>query len=160
MNTASTTRLQEDFASLSRLLSVLLGFTSLTLFADGLYMPLKALGISLYRHELGAFATFLDRVAPLLPALLLLGALWQGRRLFRQLSVGDPLSPQAAAGVRRIGEWIISAAVTGLFIGEMFSGAPGWALLAGLGAIGMALRSLAGVLDHAAAIKIEHDQIV
>ena len=127
-------RLHEDFASLSRLLSVLLGFASLTLFADGIYMPLKALGFSLYRHELDAFATFLDQVVPLLPALLLLGALWQGRRLFRQLSVGDPLSPQAAAGVRRTGEWIISAAVTGLFIGEMFSGAPGWALLAGLGA--------------------------
>ena len=153
-------RLHEDFASLLRLLSVLLGFASLTLFADGIYMPLKALGFSLYRHELDAFATFLDQVVPLLPALLLLGALWQGRRLFRQLSVGDPLSPQAAAGVRRTGEWIISAAVTGLFIGEMFSGAPGWALLAGLGAIGMALRSLAGVLDHAAAIKADFDQIV
>jgi hypothetical protein len=29
-----------------------------------------------------------------------------------------------------------------------------------LGAIGMALRSLAGVLDHAAAIKADFDQIV
>lgn len=154
-------RLREEFASLSRLLGLLFGLAALSLFAEGLYRPLKHLGAGLANHDAGALASFHDRLVPLLPAQLLLGALWQGRRLFRQLGEGEFLSAATATGVRHTGEWIISAAVCGLVVGEVVAGArPGWALLAGLAAIGLALRSLAGVLDHAAAIKADHDQIV
>ncbi|OSZ72184.1 hypothetical protein CAP39_02145 [Sphingomonas sp. IBVSS1] len=154
-------RLREDFASLSRLLGLLFGFAALSLFAEGLYRPLKHLGAGLYNHDPSAFYNFHDTLVPLLPALLLLGALWQGRGLFQHLAEGDFLSAPTATGVRHTGEWIIAAAIAGLIVGEAVDGArPGWALLAGLVAIGVALRSLAGVIDHAVAVQADLDQIV
>jgi hypothetical protein len=154
-------RLREDFASLSRFLGILFGFAALSLFAEGFYRPLKQLGAGLYNHDASAFYTFHDTLMPLLPALMLLGALWQGRRLFQHLAQGDFLSAATATGVRHTGEWIIAAAITGLIAGEIMAGArAGWALLAGLAAIGLALRSLAGVIDHAAAVQADLDQIV
>lgn len=157
----NTERLRADLASLSRLLTVLFCFAALTLFAEGLYRPLKRLGAGLSAQDAGAFATFHDQFVPLLPALLLLGALWQGQRLFQRMADGELLTAATAAGVRRTGEWIASAAICGGFVGEVVTGArPGWALLAGLGAIGLALRSLAGVIAHAATVQADLDQIV
>ena len=158
---AQLTSLREEFGGLARLLSVLFGFAALSLFAEGLYRPLKKLGAGLYNHDDSAMWVFHDALMPVLPALVLLGALWQARRLFRHLAEGETLSVQTAAGLRYVGEWIIAAAITGLIVGEVMVGArAGWALLAGLAAIGLALRSLARVIDHAAAIKADHDQIV
>ncbi len=153
--------LREDFASLSRLLTFLFAIAALSLFAEGLYRPLKRLGAGLYNQDPGALYSFHDTLMPLLPALLLLAALWQGRGLFQQMADGDVLSVATATGVRHTGEWIIAAAVAGLVVGEVIAGArAGWALLAGLAAIGLALRSLAGVIAHAAAVQADLDQIV
>lgn len=153
--------LHADFSSMARLLSLLFGFSALSLFAEGLYVPLKRLGAGLYRQDMSALGLFETSVLPLVPALLLLGALWQGRQLFQHLAAGDTLVPATATGVRRSGEWIVAAAVVGLVLGGILPGQQtGAALLVGLAAIGLALRSLAAVLDHAAAIKADHDQIV
>ena len=152
---------QDEFESMSRLLGLLFGFASFSVFAEGLYVPLKRLGAGLYGQDVTAVTAFHDTVVPLLPALMLLGALWQGRQLFRHLARGDILAPETAGFVRRSGEWITAAAVAGLIVGEIVAGArPGWAFLVGLGAIGLALRSLAGVIDQAASLKADHDQIV
>lgn len=152
---------RDEYESMARLLGLLFGFAALSVFAEGLYVPLKRLGAGLYRQDMTALAAFHDTVVPLLPALMLLGALWQGRRLFRHLASGELLVPATAGFVRRSGEWIAAAAATGLLVGEIVDGArPGWAFLVGLGAIGLALRSLAGVIDQAARLKADHDQII
>jgi hypothetical protein len=102
-----------------------------------------------------------QRLVALLPAVLLLGALVQGRQLFTHLEAGALLSAATGRHVRRSGEWMVAAAVAALVIGEIQHGtATGSALLVTLAAVGLALRSLAGVLDHAAAVQADLDQIV
>lgn len=161
MTTAQTTpeaRLRADFAGLSRLLSVMFGFAALSLLAEA-YVPLKHLLAG--PGDFAALSAIVERLARLLPGLLLLGALWEGRQLFRHLEAGALLASATGQHVRRCGEWILCAAVSALVIGEILAGPqPGWALLAGLGAIGLALRSFAGVLDHAVAVQADLDQIV
>lgn len=151
-------RLRAGFADLSRLLSVMFGFAALSLLAEA-YVPFKRLLAG--PGEFAALSAIVERLTHLLPGLLLLGALWQGQQLFRHLETGALLASITGQHVRRCGEWILSAAVSALVIGEILNGPqPGWALLAGLGAIGLALRSFAGVLDHAAVIQADLDQIV
>ena len=151
-------RLREDFASLSRLLTLLLGFAALSQVGEA-YVPIKQLVAGL--ADRAGPSPALDQLVSQLPALLLLGALWQGRQLFRYLEGGALLAPQTGLHVKRCGEWIICAAVVALVIGEIQNGtAAGSGLLVSLAAIGFALRSLAGVLDHAAAMQADLDQIV
>lgn len=151
----------DGFRRMTGLLDLLLLFAGLSVFAEGLYRPLKRLGAGLYLREPGVWAPFQDAVVPVLPAIFLLIALWQSRRLFAHLATGETLSADTTRGVRRSGEWIVAAAVTAVIIGEAGSGLqPGWALPIVLAAIGLALRSLAPVFDHAAAVKADHDQIV
>jgi hypothetical protein len=153
-------RLQENFASLSRFLALLLGFAGLSLFAEA-YVPLKQLGAGLVSGDAAGVPAIMERLTALLPAALLLGALWQGRQLFSHLEGGALLSPLTGRQVKRCGEWIVAAAVSALVIGEIQNGtAHGSALLAGLAAVGFALRSLACVLDYAAAMQADLDQIV
>jgi hypothetical protein len=153
-------QMRESFASLSRLLTVLFAFSALSLFAEA-YVPLKQLGSGLASGDRSDMAAIGDRLVALVPALLLLGALWQGRRLFSHLELGALLSSATGQYVRRGGEWMVSAAVAALVIGEIQHGtATGSALLVGVAAVGLALRSLAGVLDHAAAVQADLDQIV
>jgi len=162
VNTATPNprRLREDFASLSRLLSVLFGFAALSLFAEA-YVPLKQLGAGLVSGDDSGVPAIMERLAALVPAMLLVGALWQGRRLFTHLESGPLLTPATGLLVRRCGEWMMASAVSALVIGEIQNGtATGSALLVSLAAIGLGLRSLAGVLDHAAAMQADLDQIV
>ena len=153
-------RLREDFASLSRFLKFLFGFAVLSLFAEA-YVPLKHLGAGLADGVQGDWMAMSERLFALVPAAFLLGALWQGLQLFGHLEHGALLSPPTGRLVKRAGEWMVAAAVSGVAIGEIQNGtAHGLALLVGLAAVGFALRSLAGVLDHAAAIQADLDQIV
>lgn len=152
--------LQNDFGSMARLLGVLFAFAALSLVAEA-YVPLKQLGALLMAEDRAGLPAIVERLTALLPAGLLLGAVWQGRRLFSHLQNGALLAPVTGQHVRRSGEWIVAAAVSALIIGEIQHGtAPGWALLVGVAAIGLALRSLAGVLDHAAVMQADLDQIV
>lgn len=152
--------LHGDFSSMARLLSVLFAFAALSLLAEA-YVPLKQLGAMLVSEDRSGIRAIGERLIALLPAIMLLGAVWQGRLLFTHLEGGALLAPVTAQHVRRSGEWMISAAVSALIIGEIQHGtATGWALLVGVGAVGFALRSLAGVLDHAAVMQADLDQIV
>jgi hypothetical protein len=158
LDETNAARLRTDFAGLAQLLTVMLAFAALSLLAEA-YVPIKQLVAG--PGDFAALSVIVERLARLLPAALLLGALWQGRLLFRHLETGALLAPRTGWHVRRCGEWIVSAAVSALVIGEILAGSQsGWALLAGLGAIGLALRSFAGVLDHAAAVQADLDQIV
>lgn len=155
------TRLREDFANMSGLLGTLFGFAALTLFAEGLYRPLKRLGIELYSQNDRAIDQFQETLAPLLPALLLLGALWQVKRLFQQLAEGELLSSATAMLLRYVSSWIIASAIAGLIVGELVVGTrTGWAFMVGLGVIGVTFWSLATVVDHAAAVQADLEQIV
>lgn len=158
---AATIPLQDEFGSIAKFLDLLLGVSTLSVFAEGLYRPLKRLGAGLFANDPSTWTGFQETVAPLLPAIILIGALWQGRQLFHHLASGDVLTVETATGVRRTGEWIVGAAIVGLIVGEAVVGArAGWAFLGGLAAIGLTLRSLASIFDHAVAIKADHDQIV
>jgi hypothetical protein len=149
---------RSDFAGVSRLLTVMFAFTAVSLVAEA-YVPLKQLVAG--AGDFAAVSAGVERLTPLLPALLLLGALREGRLLFAGLESGALLAAATALHLRRCGEWIVAAAVSALAIGEILAGSQaGWALLAGLGAIGLALRSLAGVLEHAATVQADLDQIV
>lgn len=161
MSDPNPRQLRESFSSLSRLLTVLLAFSALSLFAEA-YVPLKQLGSGLAGGDRSGMMAITERLVALLPAVLLLGALAQGRQLFTQLEAGALLSAATGRHVRRSGEWMLAAAVAALVIGEIQNGgtAPGSALLVTLAAVGLALRSLAGVLDHAAAVQADLDQIV
>ncbi len=152
--------LQGDFSSMARLLSLLFAFAALSLFAEA-YVPLKQLGAMLFAGDRTGIRAIGERLIALLPAIMLLGAVWQGRLLFSHLENGPLLAPVTAQHVRRCGEWMVSAAVSALVIGEIQHGrATGSALLVGVAAVGLALRSLAGVLDHAAVMQADLDQIV
>ena len=152
--------LQGDFSGMARLLSVLFAFAALSLFAEA-YVPLKQLGAMLLAGNRSGSPAIGERLIALLPAVLLLGAVWQGRQLFTHLESGALLVPVTAQHVRRSGEWMVTAAVSALIIGEIQHGiATSSALLVGVAAIGLALRSLAGVLDHAAVTQADLDQIV
>lgn len=152
--------LQGDFGSMARLLSVLFAFAALSVFAEA-YVPLKQLGATLMAGDRAGLPAIAERLIALLPAGLLLGAVWQGRRLFSHLESGALLAPVTGHHVRRSGEWMVAAAVSALIIGEIQHGvATGSALLVGVAAVGFALRSLAGVLDHAAVMQADLDQIV
>jgi hypothetical protein len=152
--------LQGDFSGMARLLSVLFAFAALSLFAEA-YVPLKQLGAVLVAGDRAGSPAIGERLIALLPAVLLLGTVWQGQRLFSHLEGGALLAPVTAQHVRRSGEWMVSAAVSALVIGEIQHGtATGSALLVGVAAVGLALRSLAGVLDHAAVMQADLDQIV
>ncbi|MEI6418106.1 MAG: hypothetical protein WCO82_03470 [Sphingomonadales bacterium] len=156
-----TEALRHDLRKLSGLMSGLLTFAGLTVFAEGLYNPIKRLVVGLPQDAGTALHLFHDQVMPLLPALLLLGALNEARRLFARMGDGELLAPATATGVRHTGDWVLAAAITAAFVDAVASALhPGWALLGGLAAIGLGLRSLGDVLDHAAAIKADHDQIV
>ncbi len=159
--TASNPRhLREDFASLARFLKLLFGFAALSLFAEA-YVPMKHMAAGLVDGVQGDWMAASERLIALVPAALLLGALWQGLQLFSHLEQGPLLSPPTGRLVKRAGEWMVAAAVAGVAIGEIQNGAAhGLALLVGLAAVGLALRSLAGVLDHAAALQADLDQIV
>jgi hypothetical protein len=152
--------LQGDFSGMARLLALLFAFSALSLFAEA-YVPLKQLGAGLVARDSAGAAVVVERLIALVPALLLLGAVWQGRLLFTHLEGGALLAPETGRHVRRSGEWMVAAAVSALVIGEIQHGtATGSALLVGVAAVGFALRSLAGVLDHAAVIQADLDQIV
>ncbi len=152
------TDLKDNFAGLERLLTIMFAFTSVSLVVEA-YVPLKQLISG--PPEFASISLGVERLTRLLPALLLLGALHEGRRLFAHLETGALLVAATGRHVRHCGEWIVAAAVSALVIGEILAGTQaGWALLAGLGAIGLALRSLAGVIDHAVAVQADLDQIV
>ena len=152
--------LQGDFSSMARLLTVLFAFAALSLFAEA-YVPLKQLGAMLVAGDRTGIRAVGERLIALLPAIMLLGAVWQGRLLFTHLEGGALLAPETGRHVRRSGEWMVAAAVSALIIGEIQHGtAVGSALLVGVAAVGFALRSLAGVLDQAAIIQADLDQIV
>jgi len=150
-----------EFRRMASLLTALAAFAGLTLFAEGVYRPLKHMATGLAASDGTAFQVFRDSVLPLAPAALLVLALWLGRGLFAHLATGPLLGAETSRGVRRIGEAVLAAAVTALAIGG-FGGAVGtsWALLAGLAAFGLALRGLGAVLDHAAAVQADNDAIV
>lgn len=105
----------------------------------------------------------------LIPAVFYLWALWSIRGVFGALAEGGRLQPALAAGLTRVGQALVLGAassvllVTNLlrWIGAIEGGyahfdVPGIVL----GVVGLALLLLARLLEHAAAVQAELDEIV
>jgi hypothetical protein len=100
-----------------------------------------------------------------LPAAAMLGAVWQARRVFKSFSSGEILSVEAGRALTRLGDWLVVSTVLWFFVGPAIDrddAAFGPYLSASvmLGCIGLAIRLVGRVIDMAAAIKSDHDQIV
>lgn len=166
MTIATTEKIKKDSAGLKRLFGWLFGLGLFLIFSEITYRPLKAIFFSV---GTGALGNALDQLAvtalAALPALALLGAVWQARRLFKSFAGGQILSVEAGKALTRLGDWlVISTVLMFLFgpAGDHPDAAFGLYISTTvmLGCIGLAIRLVGRVVDMAAEIKLEHDQIV
>jgi hypothetical protein len=152
--------------ALKRLFGWLFGLGAFLVFAEVAYMPLKAVFLSVGTNALGGAAGHLGEAAiAALPALALLGALWQARRLFNSFATGQILSVETGKALTRLGDLLVVSTVLWFVFGpavDYHEPAFGPYLSASimLGCIGLAIRLVGRVIDMAAAIKVDHDQIV
>ncbi len=166
MTIAITEKIQKDSAGLKRLFGWLFGLGIFLIFSEITYKPLKAV---IFSVGTGALGNALDQLGVTalgaLPALALLGAVWQARRLFKSFASGKILSVEAGKALTRLGDWLVISTVLMFFFGpagEHPDAAFGLYLSTTimLGCIGLAIRLVGRVIDMAAAIKFDHDQIV
>jgi hypothetical protein len=166
MTIAVSQKVQKDSAALKQLFGWLFGIGVFLVFSQVAYVPLKAVILSVGTDGLGEATQRLGETAlAALPALALLGALWQARRLFNSIASGEILSVETGKALTRLGDLLVLSTVLWFFFGpavDYHEPAFGPYLSASivLGCIGLALRLVGRVIDMAAGIKIEHDQIV
>jgi hypothetical protein len=159
-------KVQKDSAALKQLFGWLFGLGVFLIFSEIAYLPLKTIFLSLGTDALGSAAGQLgETVVTALPALALLGAVWQARRLFSSFASGQILSAEAGKALTRLGDLLVVSTVLWFFFGpatdrqEPVFGAYLSATIM-LGCIGLAIRLVGRVVDLAAVIKVDHDQIV
>jgi hypothetical protein len=162
----SAEKVQKESAALKRLFSWLFGAGLFLIFSEIAYMPLKAIFLSLGTDGLGSAAGRLGETAiAAIPALALLGAVWQARRLFDSFASGQILSAEAGKALTRLGDLLVVSTVLWFFFGPATdyhepSFGPYLSASIMLGCIGLAIRLVGRVVNMAAVIKIDNDQIV
>lgn len=165
-------KLRAESRTLAMVFGVVFAVVALWLFGDVSYVPLKQFGAALATPEADAVATaaaYGRIVVQVLPVVLMLGALWSARDLFRQFAAGDVFTPASGAKLGRIGDWLIAGAVAGIVASPAVeivtsAGAPTDLrfdhLSLAVGCVGLAIRLIGRAFVSAAEIKAENDQIL
>ncbi|MDH7973986.1 hypothetical protein QH494_17500 [Sphingomonas sp. AR_OL41] len=166
MTVTTTEKVQKESATLKRLFGWLFGIGAFLIFSEIAYMPLKAViltaGTAAGR---GAVDDLAETILASLPALALLGAVWQARRVFGGFAGGEILSVEAGKALTRLGDWLVASTVLSIFFGPAGGRADivfglNLSAIIMLGSVGLAIRLIGRVVEMAAAIKSDHDQIV
>ena len=166
MVNATTEKVQKNSAALKRLFGWLFGVGAFLIFSEIVYMPLKAVLFTVGTDALGsAVRHLLATSLAASPALALLGGVWQARNLFQGFASGEILTVDAGKALTRLGDWLVISAVLSFFFGpagEHPDATFGHYLstIVMLGCLGLAIRLVGRVVEVAAEIKIDHDQIV
>lgn len=166
MTSLSTQTVQKDSDVLRQLFSWLFGFGVFLVFSEIAYIPLKAIFFSFGTTELAsAVSDFAETAIAALPVLALLGAVWQARRVFTSFASGHILTVEAGKALGRLGDWLVISSVLMFFVGpadDRHTAVFGLyvSTIIMLGSVGLAIRLVGRVIEVAAAIKSEHDQIV
>lgn len=168
---AASVKLQRESKDLAGFLLWIFIIVCLGLFADVLYRPLKALGGALATPEadIGAvLEPFRGQAVAMIPAFMMLAALWTARSVFVAFSQGEVFTTKAGDALCAVGDWLIAAAFTALFVvpsvGSVLNvEGPVWELdrmAVVLLCVGFAIRLIGKAFSGAAAIKAENDQII
>ncbi len=145
--------------------------TTLWLFGDVSYVPLKRVGAALVTPEKDAFdqiIAFGDVMVGFLPVIFALVAVYTIRGLLVQFSRGEIFTTRNGASLSRAGDWLIASAAASLIVAPAVGyfyeseveniSADYIAIVFAL--VGLAIRLFGGTCALAADIKAENDQMV
>ncbi|WP_353204894.1 hypothetical protein [Sphingomonas sp.] len=166
MSTTQIDALRRQSRSLKKAFEWGFSISCFLLFSQVSYVPLKTLLFSVGTPDAtSALVDLVEIAARALPSVALLGAIWTARGLFKAYEDGAVLTPESGRAIGRVGDWLTASGVLALLVGpasatmDAVTGAYITTQIALIG-VGLAVRLLGRVQAIAAAIKIDHEQIV
>ncbi|PTT06490.1 hypothetical protein [Caulobacter sp. HMWF009] len=165
MTTTGMAKIQKDSVGLQQLFGWLFGIGVFLVFSEIAYGPLKAVVFAVGASERSeALRQVGESTLGALPVLALLGALWQARGLFKSFAGGQVLSVEAGRTLTRLGDWLVASTILWFIFGDGGSSAAqafgqNLGVSVVLGCVGIAIRLFGRVIDLAAAVRDDRDQI-